>query len=240
MRTLVAPIVFNEMPRALTLWDKFRLSPAHETCDFVMMNDGSEDGFEKACREKGIPILSHSKRQGVGAAIRTVLKEGLSKGYDSVVIMAGNTKDDPAQIPLLLEPLLKDKADFVQGSRFLKGGRYDGLPFHRLLATRWLHPALMSFFSGKKVTDSTNGFRALKLALLRDPRIQIDQPWLDRYELEPYLLFKTLTCGFRYQEIPVSKIYPLSDKMPYSKMKPWSDWWSILRPVFLLGLGLRK
>lgn len=240
MKTLVSPIVFNEMPRALTLWDKFQVSPARETCDFLMMNDGSEDGFEKACRERSIPVLSHPKRQGVGAAIRTVLKEGLARGYGAAVIMAGNTKDDPAEIPLLLEPLLKGDADFVQGSRFLKGGRYDGLPFHRLIATKWLHPVLMSFFCGRKVTDSTNGFRALRLAVLKDPRIQIDQPWLDHYELEPYLLFKALTSGFRYQEVPVSKIYPVGDNMPYSKMNPWCDWWSILRPIFLLGLGLRK
>jgi dolichol-phosphate mannosyltransferase len=75
--------------------------------------------------------------------------------------------------------------------------------------------------------------------LLRDPRINWRQEWLDRYELEPYLLLMAIRLGYRHVEVPVTKIYP-SHKLGYTKMRPFIDWWSIMRPIVYLGLGLRK
>ena len=112
------------------------------------------------------------------------------------------------------------------------------MPLYRKLATR-LHPWLMSFFLGQKLTDTTNGFRAFRLAIFDNQKIDIDQAWLDKYELEPYLLFKTIKLGYKFTEAPVTKIYP-SKKLGYTKMKPLIGWWSILRPVFYLGLGIKK
>ena len=88
-------------------------------------------------------------------------------------------------------------------------------------------------------TDVTNGFRAYRLALLDDPRIDIDQEWLDHYELEYYIHYKAMTLGFRTSEVPVSKTYP-PQRRSYSKIRPFRDWWSIIRPTVLLRLGLRR
>ena len=77
------------------------------------------------------------------------------------------------------------------------------------------------------------------MSLLKDERINIDQPWLDTYELEPYLLFKTIRLGYKFTEVFVTKIYP-PKKLGYTKMKPLVGWWSILKPVFYLGLGIKK
>ena len=120
----------------------------------------------------------------------------------------------------------------------LPGGGYGNMPRYRVLATK-LHPFLFSLAARKWVTESTNGFRAFRTALLRDPRIDWRQPWLDQYELEPYLLFKAIRLGYRTTEAPVTKIYP-PKKLGYTKMKPMVGWWSILRPVVYLGLGLKK
>jgi dolichol-phosphate mannosyltransferase len=89
------------------------------------------------------------------------------------------------------------------------------------------------------VTESTNGFRAFKTDVLRDPRIDWRQAWLDRYELEPYLMLKAIRLGYRHVEVPVTKIYPRHE-LGYTKMRPVIDWWSILRPVIYLGLGLKR
>ena len=88
------------------------------------------------------------------------------------------------------------------------------------------------------MTDSTNGFRAFRTTLLDDQRLDLQQQWLDGYELEPYLLYKAIRCGYRVREAPVTKRYDLS--RGYTKMRPFIDWWSILRPVVYLGLGIRK
>jgi dolichol-phosphate mannosyltransferase len=97
----------------------------------------------------------------------------------------------------------------------------------------------LSRFTGERLTESTNGFRAFRLELLGDQRINLQQRWLDSYGLEVYLLWKVLKLGYRYAEVPCTKIYP-PKSMGYTKMKPIVGWWSILRPIFLLGLGLRQ
>jgi dolichol-phosphate mannosyltransferase len=88
------------------------------------------------------------------------------------------------------------------------------------------------------VTESTNGFRAFRSGLLDDPRIDLDQPWLDEYGLEPYLYLRALRLGYATAEVPVTKVYP-PRALGQTKMKPVVGWWSILRPLVYLGLGIK-
>jgi len=167
------------------------------------------------------------------------MEYALRQGYEVVVIMAGNDKDEPNEILSLVAPIVEEKYDFVQGSRYLGGQRAGGdMPLYRKWATR-LHPRIFSFFVGRQVTDSTNGFRAIRVDVLRDSRIDFRQDWLRSYELEPYVMFKAITCGYRFCEIPVTKIYP-PKRLGYTKMKPFVGWWSILRPIIYLGLRVKK
>lgn len=235
MRILAAPICFNEEQKIGRVLDRFSPSLVDK---LMVMNDGSNDHSAEEIRKRGVDILSHDQQRGVGAAIRTVIRYARRERFDVLVILAGNDKDRPQEIPKLLQPIREDGCDFVQGSRYLKGGGQGGMPFYRQLATR-LHPLLFSLFSRRWITDSTNGFRAMRLSLFDDPRINLDQAWLDRYELEPYIFFKAVRLGYKVAEVPVTKIYPPKE-LGYTKMKPITGWWSILRPVFLLGLGLKK
>jgi dolichol-phosphate mannosyltransferase len=75
--------------------------------------------------------------------------------------------------------------------------------------------------------------------VLDDDRIDLDRRWLDRYELEVYLLMKVLTLGYRVREVPCSKIYP-PRRLGQTKMRPVIDWWRMLKPVLVVGLGLRQ
>src|SRR6202022_150675 len=115
-------------------------------------------------------------------------------------------------------------------SRFLAGGRYGGdMPLYRRLATR-LHPFLASLFCGKSITESSNGFRAMKVSVLNDTRIDLRQTWLDGYQLEVYLLIKLLKLGYRTTEVPVSKIYPIRTA-GNTKMRPLVVWRHRLPPT---------
>ena len=58
-------------------------------------------------------------------------------------------------------------------------------------------------------------------------------------EMEPYLLYQAIVLGYRFKEEPVTKIYP-SKAVGYTKMTPVIGWWSIVRPLLLLSLGLKK
>jgi dolichol-phosphate mannosyltransferase len=207
--------------------------------EVVVVDDGSDDGSPQTAERLGATVIRLEKTLGVGFAIRTGIEYGLANHFDILVVIAGNNKDDPREIRRLVSPITEEGYEFVQGSRFMKGGRYGETPFYRIMATRFLHPLLFSIVSGRRVTESTNGFRAFKTSLFQDKRINIWQPWLDHYELEPYLYYKVIKCGYRTKEVPVSKIYPPKE-LGYTKMQPIVGWWSILRPLFLLGLGLRK
>ena len=205
----------------------------------LVVDDGSTDATAAVARQKGALVLPMQQVTGVGAALRAGLEHGRTTGHEIAVILAGNNKDDPSEIPRLLDPICDDGHDFVIGSRYLEGGVCGGdMPLYRRLATR-LHPWLMSRFVRKRLTESTNGFRAVKLTLLDDPRIDLHQRWLDGYGLEVYLLWKVLKLGYRHTEVPCTKVYP-PRAAGFTKMTPIVGWWSILRPVFWLGLGLRR
>ena len=244
MNILVTPVAFNEHIKLKNAIDRFlsARSTMPFPLDYLVVDDGSTDGTTEMIESyqgRGVKTIKHPQRRGVGCAIRTAIMYAIEKKYDVLVIMAGNDKDNPQEIPRLIDPIFKKNFDLVQGSRYLGGGAIGGdMPFYRKIATR-LHPWLFSVLTGKKMTDTTNGFRAFKLSLFKDQRININQEWLNCYELEPYLLFKSVKLGFKVGEAPVSKIYP-SKKLGYTKTRPIVGWWSILRPLFFLGLGIKK
>jgi dolichol-phosphate mannosyltransferase len=216
-----------------------RRTPRDIVDTLLVVDDGSTDATAWAARSAGAEVLSLGRMMGVGAALRHGLRKAETEGFEIAVIMAGNNKDEPAEIPHLLDPICRRGFDLVVGSRYLRGGTYGGdMPFYRKLATR-LHPWLMSLFTRKKLSETTNGFRAIRLSRLRNGRIRLDQRWLDGYGLEVYLLFKMLVCGCRHTEVPCTKIYP-PKQLGNTKMRPVIGWWDILRPVFLLGLGVKQ
>lgn len=235
MRVLTATFAYNEGEKIRRTLARH---PPDRSYDLLVHDDGSTDGALDEVGA-GIIVLRNPANQGIGSAMKRVFHYALDNGYDALVIQAGNDKDDPLEIPALLAPLQNDTADFVQGSRYLGGGGFGNMPAYRVLGTRLIHPLIFSIAARKRVTESTNGFRAFRTAILRDPRIDWRQDWLDRYELEPYLMLKAIVLGYRHVEVAVTKIYP-PHKIGYTKMRPFIDWWSIIRPIVYLGLGLKK
>jgi dolichol-phosphate mannosyltransferase len=236
LRVMAASIAHNEASKIGRVIERF---PPGLVDRIVVVDDASTDETPAVAAQKGAVVVTHTRRSGAGAAIRTAIKYATAEGFDVLVVLAGNDKDRPAEIVRLLAPMAEAGYDFVQGSRYLAGGDFGNMPFYRQLATRYVHPLLFSLFVGRRFTDTTNGFRAIRLSALRDARIDIDQPWLDHYELEPYLFFKMIRLGYKVREVPVTKIYP-PHELGYTKMKPVTGWWSILRPVVLLGLGIKR
>jgi dolichol-phosphate mannosyltransferase len=232
---LIAP-AFDEEAK---IGEVVRRAPRDIVDVVLVVDDGSTDGTAAAARAHGAEVISLGRVYGVGYAIRRGFDEARRRGMDIVVVIAGNNKDAPEEITRLLDPICDEEYDFVMGSRFLSGGSYGGdMPMYRKFATR-LHPFLVGLFCGKRITESSNGYRAMKVSVLIDPRIDLDQPWLDGYQLEVYLLMKLLKRGFRTTEVPVSKIYPLKT-VGNTKMRPILDWWNILSPIFIIGLGIER
>jgi dolichol-phosphate mannosyltransferase len=236
LRTLVVVFAYNEGVKLDRTLSRF---PIARDYDVMVMDDGSSDGSTQRAIAGGYRVIRNKSNQGIGAAMRRAIEHARESGYDVIVMFAGNDKDRPEEIESLLAPIRRGESRLVQGSRYLPGGRHGGMPFYRQVATRYVHPILFSLAVRRRMTDTTNGFRAIDLTLFEDARINLDQGWMHRYELEPYVLYKAIRLGHGVCEVPVTKIYP-PRHLGYTKMKPITGWWSILRPVFLLGLGLRS
>ena len=231
----MAPVLDEEAK----IGEVVRRTPRDVVDDLLVIDDGSTDRSAEVARSGGARVISMGRVVGVGAALRAGYAEAVRGDYDVAVVMAGNNKDSPEEIPRLLDPIAEDRADFVQGSRFLApGADFGAMPFYRRIATR-VHPLLFSVVTGRWVTESTNGFRAVHRRVLEDPRLDLNQPWLDAYELEPYLYTRSIQLGYRTVEAPVSKVYP-PKRIGQTKMRPITGWWSILKPLLLVGLRLKK
>jgi dolichol-phosphate mannosyltransferase len=216
-----------------------RRTPRDVVDELLVVDDGCTDRSPEVARELGATVLAMGRTVGVGAALRAGYAYAVEHGYDVAVVMAGNNKDAPEEIPLLLDPIADGRADFVQGSRWLKrGANFGQMPLYRRIATR-VHPLLFSLAARRRVTESTNGFRAVRREVLTDPRLHLDQDWLDEYELEPYLYLRVIQLGYRTAEVPVTKVYP-PRHVGQTKMKPITGWWSILRPIVYVGLGVKR
>lgn len=233
--------VYNDKGNIVKVLAKFRDKIVDEICivaDCSTKDDLDEIG--KAAKKIGtsVHVIRNRERKGVGYAIREGIEYALGNGYDIVVVMAGNNKDDPREIPRLLTPILKEDYDYVQGSRFLPGGKRVKNPFLRGVFSR-LFPFFWTLLTNVRCTDVTNGFRAYKLKIFLDERIDIWQGWLDSYELEYYIHYKVLTLGYKTKEVPVSKVYPYRHKGGYSNISPFRDWWKIVGPLLYLKLAVK-
>lgn len=206
--------------------------------EILVVDDGSRDNTRREAQDNGALVLSHDGKKGVGSAIRTGIDYALSKKYDLAIVLGGDNQDDPGEINRLISPIVFDNFDFVQGSRYMAGGRIVNIPVFRRITTK-IYAVIFRLFSGFSISDGTNGFRAFKLSVFNNKCVNIWQSWLNHYELEPYLFYKVIQCNFRVTEVPVTKSYPKGN-IGYTKMIPILGWWSILRPMILLKLGIKK
>jgi hypothetical protein len=127
--------------------------------------------------------------------------------------MDGNGKDDPKDVIKFIEKL-EEGYDYIQGSRFIKGGKALNTPILRLIGNRFIHAPLLSLFSGVKLTDTTNGFRAYSEKFLRDPRVNPFREVFLNYELLFYLSYRAGELGYKVIEVPVTRKYPKKGKTP--------------------------
>jgi dolichol-phosphate mannosyltransferase len=204
----------------------------------VVVDNGSHDGTGEEAREAGAVVIRHPRNLGAGGGYRSGYVYGLRHGFDVIVELAGDNQDDPRDIPRVVDRLIDGGFDYVQGSRYAPDGTRRNMTRSRLLMTRGYSKAFGALF-GQPISDATNGFRAFYPRLLEDPRIDLWQPWLIEYELEPYLLAKACMLGYRVGEAGVTKIYHRS-MADNTKMIPFKSWYSIARPLVLLRFGLRR
>ena len=192
-----------------------RMQAAKCPADVILSDGGSQDGSMEPERlsKLGVRSLLVTSERGLGAALRHGICYALQQGYEGVITIDGNGKDGVEAIPRFVE-LLDEGYDCVQGSRFVADGRCENTPLDRYLGIRCFIAPLMSFASGFRFTDPTNGFKGLSRGLLTDSRLALLRDDLSSFNFQFYLNYRAPLLGFKIVEVPVSRVYPKTGRTP--------------------------
>src|SRR5207253_3918655 len=131
MRRLAIIPVFREIGKIGNVIERFTPQSVDEVC--LVVDDPDEtilEEIDESRKRTQVPvtIIENPTRNGIGYAIKEGYWYALSHGFYIIIVMAGNGKDDPREIPRLTEPIIKKAFDYVQGYRFLPGGKGESTP----------------------------------------------------------------------------------------------------------------
>ncbi|RMH37652.1 MAG: glycosyltransferase family 2 protein [Nitrospirae bacterium] len=194
MNTLIIIPAYNEACSLGRVIDRVR--DVRPQDDILVVNDASTDATAQVARRHGAAVITLPTNLGIGGAMQTGFRYAWEQGYDFVCQVDGDGQHDPTFLPHLFEPLLRDDADLVIGSRFLRKQGYQSTSIRRcgIAFFSWL----ISVLTGTRITDATSGFRAMNRKVLavfaRD--YAVDYP-------EPEMLIVLYRYGLRVREIPV-------------------------------------
>lgn len=225
--------VLNEAGRISTELKRAAEHGIPERFDVIICDGNSTDGStqEQALRGLGVNTLLVKLGPGKqGAQLRMGFWWAIQRGYTGFITIDGNNKDSIEDIPAFAEKLAQGY-DFVQGSRFVPGGRAVNTPNSRYLAVRLLHAPVISLTAGRHYTDTTNAYRAYSLGYLSHPGLQPFRSVFDTYELLAYLSVRADQLGLKTCEIPVTRAYPKGEKTP-TKISPLKGNWLLLKILF--------
>ncbi|MEK9165839.1 MAG: glycosyltransferase family 2 protein [Patescibacteria group bacterium] len=200
--------------------------------DIIIVDDGSSDDTYNIAQALGVKVLRHIVNRGQGAALQTGMECALQEGADVIVHFDADGQHDPSNIAYLIEPILRNQAEVVLGSRFLNSkfqipnskqisNLKSQIPIKKqiILKLAVLH---QWFFSGLKVTDNHCGLRAFSRAAAE--RVKITQ---DRMSHASEILDQIARHKLKFIEVPVSVKYT-----DYSLQKGQKSFFGSLRIIY--------
>lgn len=224
--SLIIPI-YNEsghLEEFLTKVDALVLPTDKE---LVFIDDCSKDDSRSILQSfrfrSAHQILLQEKNQGKGAALQKGIEA--AKG-NFLIVQDADFEYDMDEVPMLLEPLLRGKADVVFGSRFKKDGRQVHRTFHYMV-NRFL-TFVSNFMSGLYLTDMETCYKAFRSEIIKNVNLESK-----RFGFEPEVTAKIARLKIRVQEFPIS-YYPRN--YLEGKKITWKDGIAALRHIVYFNL----
>jgi glycosyltransferase involved in cell wall biosynthesis len=233
--SIVIP-TYNEAATIATIVGRVRAAFTPFSGEIIVVDDGSTDATPTILRDitanaPELHVLVHATNRGKGAAIRTALAQATG---DVVLIQDADLEYDPADYPILLDPVLRDEMDIVYGNRF-PGGRAPGVdPVFYLgnCVLSWLTRCL----TGLGISDMEVGYKVFRADVLRSVPLTSD-----RFGFEPEVTVKIAHLGCRVSQVAI-RYHPRS-RQEGKKIK-WRDGLAaigvLLRWRFHEALGMRE
>jgi len=212
---VLIPII-NEGDRIIKELQRAYDAKVSDYADIVICDGGSTDGCTEEERLKSLQVNTLLVKQDAGkqgAQLRMGFWWAFERGYKGIITVDGNNKDSIEDVPHFIEKL-KEGYDFIQGSRFVKGGKAINTPLIRHLSVMFIHAPIISLTAKQRFTDTTNAYRAYSMKYLQDERVKPLRDIFMTYELLAYLSVRATQLGYKACEIPVTREYPKTGKTP--------------------------
>ena len=171
--------------------------PSEPVTEVLVVDSNSTDGTPEIAARMGARVLREPRR-GYGRACLTGLANANTP--DVVVFLDGDYSDRPAELPLLLAPIIEGRADITLGSRLHGSNPAGALPWHQVFGNR-LAASLIGLLYGLKISD-LGPFRAARAEVLRALALEETT-----YGWAVEMILKGALAGYRVVEVPVS-YYP--------------------------------
>ncbi len=229
MKLLIALPCFNEAEKIGEVLAS--IPQAYDGIDFVrllVVDDGSADETASIAFSAGATVIRHKQNRGLGQAFRSAVDFAIDHGYDVMVNMDGDGQFDPADIARLVEPIVRQEADFVTASRFLAGEAIAHMPPIKRWGNHRMN-ALISRLCGQDFSDVSCGFRAYS----RETLLKINFYGRFTYTQESFISFHF--HGLTVKEVPIAVRY-----FPERKSRVAGSLWNYLKKTSGIILGLMR
>jgi dolichol-phosphate mannosyltransferase len=217
--TLVAVATYNEIESLPSLVEAiFQSLPDGHV---LVVDDNSPDGTGRWCDERTrdnprLKCLHRPGKLGLGSATIEAIHQAIDSDYDVIVTLDADWSHNPADIPKLVDGT--GSADVMVGSRYVPGGRIEGWPLWRRVASRVLN-TLNRWLLRLPVRDSSGAFRAYRVAKLRE--LPLDEIHAQGYAYLEEILWQLKRHGATFGETPIVFRHRQAGR---SKMSPGEIW----------------
>ncbi len=198
MKLSIVMPVFNEEKTLAEIFRRVQATPYQK--EIIAVDDCSQDRSREILRElaeeyDNVRLFFHERNRGKGAALRTGFAQVTG---DVVIIQDADLEYDPADYPALLDPIERDLADVVYGSRLIGAQPHRVLFFWHYMGNKAV-TTLSNMFTNLNLTDMEVGYKVFKSWVLKDIQIKCD-----RFGVEPELTAKIAKKRVRIYEVPIS------------------------------------